>query len=395
MTPRDERLRLPEEDVYKEGGRVKRKTKAKTKAKKGKKEKKPTKAKKKGRKATGKRARGEAMKYAPLGGALPTTGMSSTVFGATQAPSYFRAVLPQQEFANIPDVLKGLKEGQQSIMKELEKRKAQVAADRVFADSLARHRQDVSPVPSGTVTPEVKHDWPTTVTPPPMIRPITTMLSPTLGRLQPMTLQRQESYTPPIMTPSVSAFVSSRAIPADYTGSLSLLESQTGQFGGYRGADETLPSQPAASGEMMKPVDANKDVSQPSAFVPIGASQPESVGDSAERAGAVALPTGYGKGPAGMLIKKPDVETLSRSVSAPMRGYTIPGTSQRVMRRPVAAKERPPARSSEEARQRIEEELQQRVQQRREEKKIKLSSTLVAKLKQLQKQKEEASKETL
>ena len=65
------------------------------------------------------------------------------------------------------------------------------------------------------------------------------------------------------------------------------------------------------------------------------------------------------------------------------------------MRRPVAAKERPPARSSEEARQRIEEELQQRVQQRREEKKIKLSSTLVAKLKQLQKQKEEASKETL
>ena len=380
MTPRDERLRLPEEDVYKEGGRVKRKTKAK----KGKKEKKPTKAKKRVRKATGKRARGgEAMKYVPLGGALPTTGMSSTVFGAPQVPSYFRAVLPQQEYANIPDVLKGLKEGQNTIMKELEKRKAQVAADRVFADSLARHRQDVSPVPSGTVTPEVKHDWPTTVTPPPLMRPIATMLSPTLGRLQPMTLQRQESYTPPIMTPSVSAFVSSRAIPADYTGSLSLLESQTGQFGGYRGADETLPSQPAVSGEMMKPVDANKDVSQPSAFVPIGASQPESVGDSAERAGAVALLTGYGKGPAGMLIKKPDVETLSRSVSAPIRGYTIPGTSQRVMRRPiVTAKERPLTRSSEEARQRIKEELQQRKEERKEEKKLKLSSTLVGKLKE-------------
>jgi len=389
MTPRDERLRLPEEDGYKEGGRVKRKTKAK----KGKKEKKPTKAKKRVRKATGKRARGEAMKYVPLGGALPTTGMSSTVFGAIQEPSYFRAVLPQQEYANIPDVLKTLKEGQESIMKELEKRKAQVEADKVFAQSLARKKEEPSPVPSGTVTPEMKYD----IQPPPMIRPIATVLSPTLGRLQPMTIQRQESYTPPIMTP-ISEAIPARAIPADYKGSLSLLEAQTGQFGGYRGADETLPSQPAVSGEMMKPVDANKDVSQPSAFVPIGASQPESVGDSAERAGAVAIPAGYAVGPAGRLFKRPSVEeTLSRSVSAPMRGYTIPGTAQRVLviPRPVAAKERPPARSSEEARQRIEEELQQRVQQRKEEKTIKLPSTLAAKLKQLQKQKEEASKETL
>jgi hypothetical protein len=85
----------------------------------------------------------------------------------------------------------------------------------------------------------------------------------------------------------------------------------------------------------MKPVDANVDASQPSAYVPLGASQPESVGDSAERASAVAS-AGYFKSSSGKIIKKPEVE--SRSVSAPVKAYTIPGTETMVMPRPRISK---------------------------------------------------------
>ena len=324
---RNERLRLPEEDGYKKGGRVRVSLEitAKVKRKKGKK------AKKKGRKATGKRARGgEAMKYVPLGGALPTTGMSSTVFGAPQPPSYFRAVLPQQEFANIPDVLKGLKEGQKTIMKELEKRKAQVEADKVFAQSLSKTKEEPSPVPSGSVTPTM--NW--RVSPPPLMRPIATMMSSPLGKLDPFKLQRQDSITPEIMTPTMSAFAPIRAIPTSYTGALSSREAMSAEP--YRGADENIPSQQAVSGQEMKPVDANVDASQPSAYVPLGASQPESVGDSAERASAVAS-TDYFKSSSGKIIKKPEVE--SRSVSAPVKAYTIPGTKTMVIPRPRISKE--------------------------------------------------------
>jgi hypothetical protein len=311
------------EEHYKEGGRVKKPKKPK----KAKKPKKPTKAKKRVRKATGKRARGgETVKYVPQGGVLPTTGMSSTVFGAPQAPSYFRAVQPQQEYGNIPDVLKKLKEGQQSIMKEMEKRKIQEDVDKVFAQSLFRKKEEPSPVPSGAVTPIM--DW--RVSPPPMIRPIATMMSSPIGRLEPF--KRQDSVTPPIMTPTMSAFAPVRAIPTNYTGALSSREAMLAEP--YRGADENIPSQPAVSGQEMKPVDANVDASQPSAYVPLGASQPESIGDSAERASAVAAPA----------------QKQSRSVSAPVKriSYVIPGTATRVMRRPRAIERRQTDKSKEE-----------------------------------------------
>jgi hypothetical protein len=335
---RNERLRLPEEDGYKKGGRVRVSLEitAKVKRKKGKK------AKKKGRKATGKRARGgEAMKYVPLGGALPTTGMSSTVFGAPQAPSYFRAVLPQQEYANMPDVLKKLKEGQESIMKEFEKRKAQVEGDKVFARSFAKKMEEPSPVPSGTVTPTM--DWDV---PPRMMRPVATMMSSPLGRLDPFKLQRQDSITPEMMTPTMSAFAPVRAIPTSYTGPLSSREAMSAEP--YRGADENIPSQPAVSGQEMKPVDVNVDASQPSAHVPLGASQPESIEDSAERAGDVAAPGSTSRTtrvPSPFISFEEQAELMSRSTTPQhvreLGGYKVAGTN--ILRVPAKAMKPPTA----------------------------------------------------
>jgi hypothetical protein len=287
---RNERLRLPEEDGYKKGGRIRLSLEitAKVKRKKGKK------AKKKGRKATGKRARGgEAMKYVPLGGALPTTGMSSTVFGAPQAPSYFRAVLPQQEFANIPDVLKGLKAGQDTTLKKLQyfedEGKRQIEFNREvreeFEEQMRRQRKIQPSKASVSVMPSPMTSRSAT----PIMSYSTSISVPPIQTLNP--LEPQRTATPPIMTPVLSRQSSSipttaiRLSPSwSWSGAMSSREA------GYMGADESLPIQAPASGENMRPEDASQDASQPSSFVPLGASQPESVDDSVERASAVASP---------------------------------------------------------------------------------------------------------
>ena len=299
---RNERLQVIEEGGYKKGGRVKsKKDKAKKRKTTGKK--KRTRA----RKATGKRARGgEGLKYAPLGGVLPTTGMSSTVFGAQQAPSYFRAVLPQQEYANIPDVLKGLKEGQEKIMKELEKRKQQVAADAKVAEKLEeksvspvvtrgrQRKRSPSIVRSGAVTP-VEQAFPygagqdyspylgqrmPNLAQPLPFRPLSLALN-TLNPLQ------RKPTTPEMIVPTQGSFrAPDRAISPSYVGPLSSKEAMSAEP--YRGADPNIPLQAVASGEQMRPVDVNISASSDSAFFPLGASQPESIDDSAARAGSVA-----------------------------------------------------------------------------------------------------------
>lgn len=258
-----ERLALP--DGYKKGGIA---------IKKGKKT-------KKARKATPKKPR---VKRVPrrtartvATGAMPTTGMGSVVFGAPQNPSYFRAVAPQQEFANIPDVLKGLKEGQQNIMRELERRKAQEAADRVFASRVEEEevkptptRKTVSPMVSSTQgTPRTNYDFS-------FASPLNILIPNTLNRLE-----RQRSATPEMMTPMGDEFQPPiRAFPDLYEGSLSSKEAMAQP---YRGADESLPLQQVASGEQMVPNTSSISVSSSSVFVPLGASLPESQSDSAER----------------------------------------------------------------------------------------------------------------
>ena len=71
-----------------------------------------------------------------------------------------------------------------------------------------------------------------------------------------------------------------RAFPNLYEGSLSSKEAMAEP---YRGADESLPPQEVASGEQMVPNTSSISVSSSSAFVPLGASLPESESDSAER----------------------------------------------------------------------------------------------------------------
>ena len=263
-----ERLALP--DGYKKGGRVKKAKKAKR-------------ATGKARKTPKKRAPKQGMKYLPLGGALPTTGMGSVVFGATQAPSYFRAVGSQQEFANMPDVLKGLKEGQQNIMRELERRRAQEAADRVFASQVEeeevkptpRWMKKVTPMSSSSAssstrgTPLANYDFA-------FATPLKILLPNTLNPLE-----RQRSDTPDMMTPMGSEFQApGRAFPSSYEGPLSSKEAMAEP---YRGADESLPPQEVASGEQMVPVSNTIEVSSSSAFAPLRASVPESQSDSLER----------------------------------------------------------------------------------------------------------------
>lgn len=284
MRVRSERLRLPEEEVgYKKGGRVK----GKKKAKKPKKSRKATGK----RRATGKRSRGEAMRYAPLGGALPTTGMSSTVFGAPQTPSYFRAIQPDQQYANIPAVLKGLVSSQEKLFKELSTRRQQEEGDKVVAKKL-----EAEETPTG-------------------IRPLQSLFPNTLDPLN----RRSESppSPPPILTP-----VPQRIIPSSYTGPLSSAEAGEP----YRGADESLPLQPVASGDQMFPSAAAQAASSSSSYHALNAQAPESIDDAVDRSSGIAgdiglppieRPPSPSKGKAvplqpGRTYKKPDVESDSK-----------------------------------------------------------------------------------
>ena len=277
-----ERLALP--DGYKKGGKAKKpkKVTAKTKAK--------------ARKTPKKRAPRRSLKERPTAtGPMPTTGMGSVVFGATQAPSYFRAIGPQQEFGNIPDVLKGLKQGQENIMKELDRRKAQEEADKVFAERVfAEQERKRSPSPvtirSGRSTPVVNYDFSTA-------RPLSGLLPNTLNMME-----RQRSSTPDMIVPAPGSFRAPiRAISPSYEGSLSSKEAMSAEP--YRGADESLPIQEPASGEQMVPSIASSTMASASAFAPLGASRPETMAESLSRGRLLIMVPG--SSPPRYMIKRP------------------------------------------------------------------------------------------
>jgi hypothetical protein len=180
----------------------------------------------------------------------------------------------------MPDVLKGLKEGQQNIMRELERRKAQEAADRMFASQVEeeevkptpRRMKTVTPISSRSSTrgtPLANYDFS-------FATPLNILLPNTLNPLE-----RQRSITPDMMTPMGAEFQApGRAVPLSYEGPLSSKEAMAQP---YRGADESLPPQEVASGEQMVPQTNTIEVSSSSAFAPLQASMPESQSDSLER----------------------------------------------------------------------------------------------------------------
>lgn len=273
---------------YKKGGRVK-----KPKAKKAKKAKTPKKP----------RAR-RAKRTQPVAtGPMPTTGMGSVVFSSQQPPSFLRAVPNQMEFGILPDVLKGLREGQASIMAEINRRKAQEAGDRVFAKEVEEKQTKRSPSPVGDyfsrTSSSVMSDFSQARAIP--IRPLSGLLPGTLNSFQRSTASS--------VTPSSSFILPQRAISPSYTGSMSSKEAISAEP--YRGADESLPIQPVATGAQMVPAMASSAMASSSQYIPLGASKPESQGDS-----------------------------LGRSVSAPLR-YVIPGTNTLVRKKPVIAKNSP------------------------------------------------------
>ena len=332
---RDERLHIIEEEPYKKGGRVKKGKKKKTR--------KGTAKARKSRKATGRRRKADAMRYLPLGGALPTTGMGSVVFGAPQAPSYFRAVAPEQQtFASLPGSLRELQEGQAKLLRELEKQKEQLRKDAKMARDMAEieakeeaTRKYVSPMSSRSITPIYSSSTAAVSAPP-------------IYTLRP--LERQRTDTLPIMTPSATS-LSSYSIPMTAVRVEPTWQvSTSSREAGYMGADETLPVQAPSSGADMKPENKVIELAPDSAFVPITASAPESTGDAVERAAQVATSS-----------------VFPRSVSAPQRSYTIPGSKIMVMPRPrraplpssqrVASPEKPNTTSLKEARERIQLEL--------------------------------------
>jgi hypothetical protein len=176
-------------------------------------------------------------------------------------------------------------------MRELERRRAQEAADRVFAQKQQQQEED-----------EDEDEWfPTKSTSSfHYTAPLSIQLPNTLNPLE-----RQRPGTPDMMTPMGAEFQPpTRAVPLSYEGALSSKEAMVQP---YRGADESLPPQQVASGEQMRPQSNSASMAASSAFIPLGASVPESLNESLGR---------------------------STSLSAP---YTIPGTTQRVIRRPVTA----------------------------------------------------------
>jgi len=292
---RNERLHDPEEG-YKKGGRVKKGKKAKAK---------------KSRKATGKRRRAvkaEAQRYLPMGGALPTTGMGSVVFGPSQTPSYFRAVGPdQQVFASLPGTLRTLQEEQARLLREVERQNQRLRADERMARDIAAAEEKEE------VTPQTR-----TSTPLSRYSPIvssSSFMPPPINTLLP--LERQRSMTPDIITPMIAPPASmSSSIPQTAVRTYSWSQALSSREAGYRGADESLPIQAPASGANMVPLDVVHDAVPDSAFVPLNAAAPESVDAAVERAGQVA----------------------AQAAPGPSRPYIIPGTKKVVLPRPVRAK---------------------------------------------------------
>ena len=338
---RDERLHIIEEEPYKKGGRVKKGKKKKTR--------KGTAKARKSRKATGQRRKADAMRYLPLGGALPTTGMGSVVFGQPQAPSYFRAIAPEQQtFASLPGSLKALQEGQAKLLRELEKQKEQLRKDAKMARDMAETeekeevtRKYVSPMSSRSITPITSYS--------------TAFSAPAIHTLRP--LERQRTDTPPIMTPSATS-LSSYSIPMTALRIEPTWQvSTSSREAGYMGADETLPVQAPASGANMVPEDVVYDSAPDSAFIPISASAPESAGDAVERAAQVAT-SASSHAPRSMSLPRkaysPRSESVSRSISVqlgrvvrmkrPSKGYVasheVVGSPEYISRQKLLKKEK-------------------------------------------------------
>jgi hypothetical protein len=236
----------------------------------------------------------------------------------------------------VPDVLKSLKAGQETLMKELEKSRAQEAADRVFATRVKEEEEDLSPKKlysppvSGIGTPKVKYDF--AFAQPIPLRPLSSLFPDTLNPLQ-----RQRSITPDIIIPETGSFrLPSRAISPSYTGSLSSKEAMSAPP--YRGADESLPLQPRASGDQMVPESNVASVAASSLYVPQRSFFPESQSDS-----------------------------VGRSVSAP--AYRIPGTTKiggvrRPTREMIAAAPAPAAprkKLTAEAREKLTAEAREKI----------------------------------
>jgi hypothetical protein len=270
-------LSVIQEEPYKRGGRV-------GKAKKPKKAKKTRKATGKRKKTRTKRSMREAMRYLPVGGAMPTTGMGSVVFGAPQTPSYFRASAPDvQTFASLPGGVKSIQEGQTKTLKMLEmfdergRRQEEFNREVVEQFGLPMPVKKASKATVSVMStpkaspPDSPVDWVREG-----FRPITASPIQTLD-----TLQIKVPSLP--STPIRPSPVPVRIISPSYEGPLSSAEASQP----YRGADESLPVQAPTSGDDMKPLDAVFD-SPDSTFVPLTASAPESVGDAVDRASQVA-----------------------------------------------------------------------------------------------------------
>jgi len=266
---RNERLRVPEEG-YKKGGRVKGKKSKKSKKSKGIRQSvrqsvlvnvqtgpPPKKRRATGkRKATGKGAPGPP----PQKGAPSTTGMGSLVFGPPQAPSYFRAVAPdQQTFATLPGSLKSLQEGQTKTLKMLE-----------YFDERGKKQEEINReyLEEFEMRPRAKTSA--------RISPISSQGS--IGQSPIQTLNTLQERVPSIPSAPVTSSVPSRFIASPSYDSPYESDSEP-----YRGADESIPRQAPASGDDMK-AEAVVFGGSHSAFIPIRASPPESVSDAVDRA---------------------------------------------------------------------------------------------------------------
>ena len=348
---RDERLHIIEEEPYKKGGRVK---KGKKKARKGTVSQTvivnvgetETKAKAKAKKKAGKKRKATKKQMMPGMSGYAKPGMSNVIFTPSpQAPSYFRAIGPEQQtFASLPGSLRELQEGQTRLFRELERQRSDLSSQQRGGGggggigigggggggggvAEAEGKEEAirkSPMLSRgslpysrRVSPALSYDSSRSPTP---IISSTVVVPPPIQTLRP--LERQRTDTPPIMTPSAASLSSSSIPTTAVRVEPTWAVSTSSREAGYMGADETLPVQAPASGANMVPEDKVFESAPDSAFIPISASAPESVGDAVERAAQVATSSQGGanapkivamKRPKGMKKDAPPLESLEEA----------------------------------------------------------------------------------
>jgi hypothetical protein len=145
---RNERLRIPEEDGYKKGGRVKGKKKAKKGTKK--------------RNITGKTRRGKKMVLPQLttgslgtgvGSYQATIGAGGAGAGAFQAPSYFRAVGSSEQYGVVPPVLKEFVEQQKKMWEQFKTKTPDATPDATPKPKTVKTKTPPSPMSSSSEEP--------------------------------------------------------------------------------------------------------------------------------------------------------------------------------------------------------------------------------------------------